>query len=175
MKIQIENADVCYVCGSEQLKHSYSLHIWEIKYKCGCVIWGPLSSKEIELLMECPKEKTMKPLYQHDCSERCIFLGNDGEKDYYFHRDPDHVVGSTLICRYSSDGWDYSSGEDFCMCVPGLNKALELGFAQHIFTQQEYDYLKRVQTRALEYFEIDPEYKKSIDKRWEGLTRFVLP
>lgn len=117
----------------------------------------------------------MKPLYQHDCSERCIFLGNDGENDYYFHRDPDHVIGSTLICRYSSDGWDYSSGEDFCMCNIGINKALELAYTQGILTPEEITWLSHIQKRALDYFITDPGYKKSIDERWEGLTRFLLP
>lgn len=117
----------------------------------------------------------MKPLHEHDCSERCIFLGNDGTNDYYFHRDPEHVCMSTLICRYSSDGWDYSSGEDFCMCNVGINRALELAYMQEILTQEEVKWLKGIQVRALEYFEHDKSYKESIDKRWEGLTRFMLP
>ena len=115
-----------------------------------------------------------KPVHQHDC-ESCIFIGTDGKNDYYFHRDPKWIGGSVLICRYSSDPWDYSSGNEFCMCVPELNKALELGFTQHLFTQEEFAYLKRVQTHALEYFEKDPEYKNRIDIRWKGLTRFTLP
>lgn len=116
----------------------------------------------------------MKPLHEHDCTH-CIYLGSDDENDYYFHRDSDNVVGSTLICRYSSDGWDYSSGEDFCMCNVGINKALELAFMQGILTQEEIKWLKGIQVRALEYFEHDKSYKESIDKRWEGLIRFVLP
>lgn len=116
----------------------------------------------------------MKPLHEHDCTS-CIYLGSDDENDYYFHRNEEHVSLGTLICRYSSDGWDYSSGEDFCMCNPGINKALELAYTKGILNPAEITWLGHVQQRALDYFITDPEYKKRIDERWEGLTRFLLP
>jgi len=62
-------------------------------------------------------EKT--PLYQHDC-ENCKFLGSYIDMDLYVcprERRP------TVICRYSSDGPDYSSGIEFIGFNENLTEA----------------------------------------------------
>jgi len=53
----------------------------------------------------------MKKQFQHDC-DRCIYLGtdqvNDDIFDMYWCADFDHMP--TVICRFSDDPPDYSSG-----------------------------------------------------------------
>jgi hypothetical protein len=58
------------------------------------------------------------PLYKHDC-EYCKFLGTyEDTKDLYIC--PEQV---TVICRYSSDGPDYSSGIRFVFSNTDLMEA----------------------------------------------------
>lgn len=53
-----------------------------------------------------------KPRYIHDC-DTCVFLGQYKEYDLYFcSNEP------TIICRYSDDGPDYSSGLVFGVVGP---------------------------------------------------------
>jgi hypothetical protein len=61
------------------------------------------------------------PLHKHDCEE-CNFLGTyEGTKDLYVcHKQSSRP---TVICRYSSDGPDYSSGIDFIFSNTDLTVA----------------------------------------------------
>lgn len=61
------------------------------------------------------------PLYEHDC-EYCKFLGTyEDTKDLYIC--PDQATGTTVICRYSSYGPDYSSGIQFVFSNTDLMEA----------------------------------------------------
>lgn len=115
----------------------------------------------------------MNPIHEHDC-KTCIHLGSDKENDYYFHRHKEHASLSTLIYRYGIDG-DYGSGSVFCMCSVGTNKALELAYTNGILTEDEITHLKNIQDEWFDYCERHLDYKASVEKRWEGLTRFLLP
>lgn len=63
-----------------------------------------------------------KPKYDHDCS-RCTFLGNyeaGVDKpifDLYFCYPPSYPEYPTVICRYSSNGADYSSGMSIALAL----------------------------------------------------------
>lgn len=49
----------------------------------------------------------MAPKFTHDC-DRCIFLGQDAEHDFYFCPSPSEM--HTVIARYGNDGPEYLSG-----------------------------------------------------------------
>jgi len=119
----------------------------------------------------------MKPVYTHDC-DNCKYLGTDtidGDVvDFYYCHDSEDTMFSSLIARYSSDGGDYSSGTDFCMSSPYLNKALQMAVEQNLLTKEELKYIKLHQDKWFDYYITTPEYAKGIDNRWEGKTRFVI-
>lgn len=117
----------------------------------------------------------MNKLYEHDC-DACIYLGNDGKHDFYFHRS-DLTNNFTLICRYSSEPADYGFGKDFCMVSVGINKALELAYNQAIFTAPELDKLKQIQCEFLKSQEVseDDDFKKILEERWKYHIRFLIP
>ena len=62
----------------------------------------------------------MEPLHKHDC-KACIFLGSADGNDLYFCS-----TESVPICRYSSEGSDYSSGMSFVPVVPYLALAFDI-------------------------------------------------
>lgn len=72
-KLDIVDVEKCYNCGAKQKKDGYSLHCWDIKYKCGCVITGSISDKDIYLEKECPKNKKIM-------KNRILLDNNDFEK-----------------------------------------------------------------------------------------------
>jgi len=55
MSLEIENTDICYVCGAPKIHLGVSMHCWDIEYECGCQIFGPIDSNAITLGTECPK------------------------------------------------------------------------------------------------------------------------
>ena len=117
----------------------------------------------------------MNPLHTHDC-DTCIYLGNDGENDYYFHRGTSkEFFDTTLICRYSSEPNDYGSGKAFCTVSPAINKALELAYTQGILNENEITNFKAIQEGSFQRIKDDDMYRKNLEKLWEGKERFLLP
>lgn len=51
-----------------------------------------------------------KPVFVHDC-DTCTFLGTYHGQDLYVHGTPENPSsGGSIIARYGSEGWEYSSG-----------------------------------------------------------------
>lgn len=71
-----------------------------------------------------------KPKYDHDCS-RCTFLGNyeaGVDKpifDLYFCYPPSYLEYPTVICRYSSNEADYSSGMAIALALEKEGKTTD--------------------------------------------------
>ncbi len=59
-----------------------------------------MNSAEIEMLQ--------KPLYQHDCND-CVYLGSNGDKDFYFCKKSFSKNDVSLIIRLSNKPNDYYS------------------------------------------------------------------
>lgn len=55
-KIDLNDKSRCYVCGSKiKNKSNLSEMVWQIEYKCGCIISGAESYNNAYLQVECPK------------------------------------------------------------------------------------------------------------------------
>lgn len=52
----INSSDItkCPTCKADILREGSSLHCWDITYKCGCNVYGALSSSEVYLNIKCP-------------------------------------------------------------------------------------------------------------------------
>lgn len=76
-----------------------------------------------------------KPRYEHDCST-CIFLEQYKTYDLYYcpigKKEPTpHVLGGSVIARYSSVGSEYTSG-DFAILLSGAIRELAYGVTEII-------------------------------------------
>ena len=51
----------CPMCGSPVKERGSSMHVWEITYECGCIVWGALDTEThgdgVEYQRECPNVK----------------------------------------------------------------------------------------------------------------------
>lgn len=56
-QLQINNVDKCYNCGSSIIEEGNSLHCWDIKYECGCILIGLISNDKIYIQKECTIKK----------------------------------------------------------------------------------------------------------------------
>ena len=128
-----------------------------------------------------------KPVHQHDC-DACIFLGLMSNKeqeaqgrqvDLYLHPPTNEdFYDCTFIARYSSEGGDYSSGNEFCWSNPYLNQALRMAYEKGMLKGELLAGLRHEQQRWLNYCEKDVDYKARIDERYaveHGTERFLLP
>lgn len=50
----------------------------------------------------------MVPNFAHDC-DACILIGKDEKRDFYYCPRCEIDMGGTVICRFSSEGSDYTS------------------------------------------------------------------
>jgi hypothetical protein len=61
MKLEIKNADTCYVCGAREIATNYSLHVWNIRYNCGCEIFGAVGNNtDVTIITMCPYSSKIK-------------------------------------------------------------------------------------------------------------------
>lgn len=70
----------------------------------------------------------MSERYTHDCG-RCVFLGEHGEYDLYFHEGTPPVL-TTVIARYGNEGGNYMSGLAFAGRIPELAEARRRAIAR---------------------------------------------
>jgi len=60
--LNINDTNKCYYCGAHKVNTDNSLHVWSMEYECGSQIWGPITTNEISLGVECPNEAREKKL-----------------------------------------------------------------------------------------------------------------
>ena len=52
-KLEIQQTDVCHVCGSEEKESGSSLHVWDVTFTCGGKIIGYIGHDDIYELIQC--------------------------------------------------------------------------------------------------------------------------
>ena len=96
-----------------------------------------LAQKVVEFVLHSKVKAKVKSRFQHDC-DKCLFLGQDKEHDFYFcdSRLP------TVIARYGNDDSEYASGLESALVREKegdkeypLVKALKLARARNLIPE----------------------------------------